>query len=136
VSERAADADRSLLRRAARAVAVQAAAAVAVVVLVVLSHTPPGGHVDVGVASGPAAVPVSVADDGVGLDAGQAEQLVRRFARGTTREPGRRLGLGLALVDEIAAAHGGTLVVDGERGRGARVTLRLPRRSGDGIEPL
>jgi signal transduction histidine kinase len=101
-----------------------------------LSHTPSGGHVDVGLARDAEVVSVRVRDDGVGLDPGQAEQLVQRFARGTTREPGRRLGIGLALVDEIAAAHGGTLVLDGEPGRGACVELRLPRRSADGAEPL
>jgi signal transduction histidine kinase len=35
-------------------------------------------------------------------------------------------GLGLAIVAEIVAAHGGTIVVDERAGGGTRVTVTLP----------
>ena len=70
---------------------------------------------------------LSVADQGDGLDPAEAHRLLERFSRGTSGDAGRRFGLGLALVDEVARAHGGSLLVDGEPGRGATFTLRLPR---------
>jgi signal transduction histidine kinase len=69
---------------------------------------------------------VAVADDGEGIDPHQARDLARRFARGTARDGGRRFGLGLALVDEVARVHGGRLDVDGAPGHGATFTLHLP----------
>lgn len=102
-----------------------------------IAHTPSGGHVRVAVGpiNGPGAVGgwlgVAVIDDGEGLDPQQTHRLVERFSRGTSVGAGRRFGLGLALVDEVARAHGGVLEVDGEPGRGATFTLRLPPASAD-----
>ena len=92
-----------------------------------LSHTPPGGNVCVEVTSGGSGAVVLVADDGEGLDPATASTLVQRFARGAAGPGGgRRFGLGLALVDEVARAHGGGLVIDGQPGQGARFSLQLP----------
>jgi signal transduction histidine kinase len=94
-----------------------------------IAHTAPGGHVVVGVHRDAGSVLVAVVDDGEGLDPKEAGRLVARFARGTSGEPGRRFGLGLALVDEVARAHHGTLLIDGVPGAGAAFTLKLPSAS-------
>ena len=39
----------------------------------------------------------------------------------------RHLGLGLYIVDQIVAAHGGTVAVDSAPGNGTTFTVRLPR---------
>jgi signal transduction histidine kinase len=91
-----------------------------------LAHTPPGGRIVVEVGRRPDQVTVCVRDNGHGLDPAQAQRLVEPFARGTSSGQGRRFGLGLALVAEVARAHGGRLEVDGEPGRGAAFTLVLP----------
>ncbi len=95
-----------------------------------LAHTRAGGHVAVTVATDGTSgeeVTLTVSDDGEGLDPAEAQELGRRFSRGTARDSGRRFGLGLALVDEVARAHGGRLQVAGARGEGASFSLRLPR---------
>lgn len=92
-----------------------------------LAHTSPRGHVRLEVRVEGAWVLVAVVDDGEGLDPARAQDLVRRFSRGTVSDSERRFGLGLALVDEIARAHGGQLHIDGAPGRGASFVLRLPR---------
>jgi signal transduction histidine kinase len=72
---------------------------------------------------------IDVADDGPGLDPDLVPTLFERFA--TSPADGRagahrRYGLGLALVSEIAARHGGTVsLVDNSR-PGATFRLRLP----------
>jgi two-component system OmpR family sensor kinase len=94
-------------------------------------HTPPGTSTTVELgrddgADPPAAVLV-VADDGPGLRPDQVDRAFERFHRGDpsrSRDTGGA-GLGLAIVDAIATAHGGTVEVDGE-GPGARFTVRLP----------
>ncbi|MGY2876679.1 two-component system, OmpR family, sensor kinase [Marmoricola sp. URHA0025 HA25] len=71
---------------------------------------------------------VVVADDGPGIDEDVLPRVFQRFA--SAREPGsgrRHYGLGLALVADVASAHGGK-VEAGERdgGPGAVLTLTLP----------
>lgn len=109
----------------------------AVVALVdnALHHVAPGGSVRLAVERTGDRVLLRVVDDGDGLDPATAVQLGGRFHRGTPTGPEsgpatgpapRRLGLGLALVDEVVQAHGGRLHLDGRPGSGATVTLDLP----------
>jgi signal transduction histidine kinase len=92
-----------------------------------VAHSEPGGRVTVRVDVRRDQVAVSVQDDGLGIDLNQAEQLFSRFRRGTSEGEGMRFGLGLALVDEVARAHGGTVEVENQPGSGAAFTLLLPR---------
>ncbi|MBW0118469.1 sensor histidine kinase [Pseudonocardia abyssalis] len=91
-----------------------------------IGHTPEGGHVRITVTGSAGSVALTVADDGIGIDPGRAEEL---FARSRHDDHGttRRFGLGLALVRETARNHHGTVTADGAPGRGARFTLSLPR---------
>ncbi|GAB3589625.1 HAMP domain-containing sensor histidine kinase [Angustibacter peucedani] len=90
-----------------------------------------GGSVVVDVrADGPSHVRVLVTDDGDGLDVEQARHLVQRFARGRRADASSGYGLGLALVTEVARAHGGRLDVDGRPAEGATFALVLPRDDG------
>ncbi|SBT54244.1 sensor histidine kinase [Micromonospora narathiwatensis] len=90
-----------------------------------VGHVPDGGHVTVTVAGRNGRVVAEVADDGVGLDPAETDRLFERFAHGTAGT-GRRFGLGLALVQHVTRAHGGTVEVAGAPGRGATFTLLLP----------
>lgn len=49
-----------------------------------------------------------------------------RIARRRTWAPDLDAGLGLAIVAEIARAHGGSIEVGGTRGGGAKFSLHLP----------
>jgi signal transduction histidine kinase len=93
-----------------------------------LAHVDAGGTVTVSARRANGQVSLAVIDDGEGLDPAQAAQLLDRFARGPqhTDRPGRRFGLGLALVRDVVNAHGGQLHIDGSPGHGARFTMVLP----------
>ncbi|WP_226341055.1 sensor histidine kinase [Gemmobacter serpentinus] len=68
---------------------------------------------------------LEVEDNGPGLPAPARANVVTRFARGNDSTPG--MGLGLPVVEEIAALFGGGLVLDaGAGGRGLRAGIRLP----------
>jgi signal transduction histidine kinase len=73
-------------------------------------------------------VVIEIADDGEGVPEGALAHIFDRFARADparTRAKGG-VGLGLAIVDAIAKAHGGRCTVKNAR-TGATFALRLPR---------
>jgi len=72
---------------------------------------------------------LTVADAGVGIPAEHLDRIFRRFAR-VDHERTRRngTGLGLAIVKAIVDAHGGSVQVTSEVGRGTVFEVRLPLR--------
>jgi signal transduction histidine kinase len=74
-------------------------------------------------------VAVRVADNGCGMDDDERARCLDPFF--TTKDPGEGTGLGLAVAHNIATAHGGSLAIDSERGKGTTVTFTFPAaRSG------
>lgn len=96
-----------------------------------VAHAGPDAHIRVVVESSPSDVRVTVADDGPGMTAEDAEHVFERFYRGDHsrhREvPGAGNGLGLSIVAALVDAHGGRVGVDTAPGEGARFWFILPR---------
>jgi len=91
-----------------------------------LQYTPSGSVVRVSVDGSVAdRVVVVVEDDGPGIPRAEWEQVFDKFRRGDGRSSGGGLGLGLYLVRALAAAHGGSAVVDAAESGGCRVTVEL-----------
>ncbi len=91
-------------------------------------HNPAGVRVTVatGVVDGQAEL--TVADDGRGIPAESLGQIFERFRR-VAPESSRHAegaGLGLAIVKQAVEAHGGTIAVASEVGRGTTFRVRLP----------
>ena len=84
--------------------------------------TPDGGRVDVALEQENGAVSVAVQDSGPGIPKDEIDRIFRPF---WTRD-GLGTGLGLAIARELAAAHGGRIVLDTEPGRGTCFKLVLP----------
>lgn len=94
--------------------------------------TRPGGHVRLSMAVHPSSVTITVADDGEGMTPEQLEHVFELFRQG--RHEGaadaRGLGIGLAVVRELAEAHGGSVVARSRgRGRGSEFVVSLPLRA-------
>jgi signal transduction histidine kinase len=69
-----------------------------------------------------------VEDQGIGIAMGERKKIFRRFYQvdqRLARETGG-CGLGLSIVDYIVRAHGGTVNVESEVGRGSRFSVTLP----------
>jgi two-component system sensor histidine kinase PhoQ len=68
---------------------------------------------------------ITVADDGAGIEAGEARQLLERGARADETVPGQ--GIGLAVVRETVELYGGTLAVGASALGGAELRVTLGR---------
>lgn len=86
-----------------------------------------GGVLQVTTAAGPAAVTLSIVDDGEGVP---AEVLTRVFDPFVTTKPDG-VGLGLVNARDVVEQHGGTISLAPEAPRGTRVTITLPLTSGE-----
>lgn len=85
------------------------------------------GHIAVALSEKSGEIRLSVSDDGVGIAAENLGKVWQRFwqADASRGEDGGS-GLGLAMVQEIAAFHGGTATVESEPGKGSVFTVTLP----------
>ena len=101
----------------------------------VREHTPPGTPVAVRLAPVRGGAVLEVADAGPGMSEQDAAQAFDRFHRGADRAggadggPAGGSGLGLSIVQAIAAAHGGQAVLESWPGQGTRVRIFLPTAS-------
>jgi signal transduction histidine kinase len=69
---------------------------------------------------------VSVADQGVGVPAGDLPHVFERFHRGTNVGRIAGSGIGLAGSKGIVEQHGGTVDIESAEGIGTTITLQLP----------
>jgi signal transduction histidine kinase len=94
-----------------------------------IKFTPRGGDVRVEVRPSPdGGATIEVADNGVGIDAGELPRIFDRFFRGSraSEARGSGSGLGLAIVRSIVEMHSGTVVVESRLGGGSTFTVTLP----------
>ena len=101
-----------------------------------LKYTAEGGKVKLFLHSSDHEVRFGVADTGMGISKEDLPKIFRRFYRTDEARTGpygdgeRSLGLGLAIVKSIVEAHGGTIGVESELGKGTRFTITMPAVDG------
>ncbi len=94
----------------------------------------PEGTITVTTRAEGAEVVVEVSDTGCGMDEVTRRRIFEPFF--TTKGAGEGTGLGLSVVREIVAEHGGRIEVASERGQGSRFTIRLPALRRETSPPL
>jgi signal transduction histidine kinase len=100
-------------------------------------YSPDGGAVELDIVhaaagadspldSGAAALGIRISDHGMGMTPEQLARVFERFYRADTSGKIPGTGLGMSIVQEIVALHGGKVGVTSAAGRGTTVTIWLP----------
>ncbi len=92
-----------------------------------VKYTPEHGRISVCVQEDRGSVKLSVSDTGIGIAPEHQERIFERFYR-VDKARSRRMGgngLGLAIAREIVEAHGGSIAVESEPGKGTTFHIRL-----------
>ena len=96
-----------------------------------VKYTPEHGRISVCVQEDRGRVKLSVSDTGIGIAPEHQERIFERFYR-VDKARSRRMGgngLGLAIAREIVEAHGGSIAVESEPGKGTTFHIRLKARA-------
>ena len=88
------------------------------------------GDVRIRVQSQDGHVLITVEDTGIGIDPAHLPHIMGRFWRADTVQHLPGSGLGLSLVERVAAYHGGLFRVDSHPGMGTSAVLSLPKSEG------
>jgi signal transduction histidine kinase len=92
-----------------------------------LRYTPPGSQVRVRLVAEPPQALIAVEDSGPGIAAQDRVRVFQRFERGPHSDGISGCGLGLAIVERVAAAHHGSVTLDASPALGgARFCIRIP----------
>jgi signal transduction histidine kinase len=93
-----------------------------------VKYSPPDTGVKVEWMRAGTRVAIRVRDQGLGIPAGERHAIFEKFVRGSAAASlnVRGTGVGLAMVRQIVAAHGGEIRLESELGRGSSFTILLP----------
>lgn len=93
-----------------------------------IKYSPQGGTIEVNLRTSESDVYVSVRDSGIGIPADSLPRLFTPFYRATNAQSSKisGMGIGLAVVRDVVALHGGDVSVESEVGEGSTFTIHMP----------
>jgi len=89
----------------------------------------PGGRVTVSSQSDRESVTVSVSDTGIGISKEDLPHVFERFYKADRARSKGGSGLGLAIAKHTVQAHGGSIWVQSEEGKGSNFSFSLPLKA-------
>lgn len=98
-----------------------------------IKFTPSGGRVEVRAERQGDEFILGVSDTGMGISEKNLQHVFDRFwqADGSAKRKFQGMGIGLALVKELAQIQGGTVEVKSQEGKGTTFTVRLPYQAAE-----
>lgn len=91
-----------------------------------IAGTPEGGHIQISVPKLSTGTKITIADTGKGMSPAELEMALGGKTSGEQGASEKRQGLGIPLARQLVEAHGGTLELSSEPGKGTTATIRLP----------
>jgi two-component system phosphate regulon sensor histidine kinase PhoR len=92
------------------------------------SHS--GGRITITTRTLEGAVIVDIADTGLGIPREDLPRVFERFYKGDKARAGEGTGMGLAIAKHVVEAHGGSIWVRSEEGKGSTFSFSLPFQAG------
>lgn len=103
--------------------------ALSAVIANAVAYSPDGGTVEIQVRRTDGQAEITVRDSGLGIQPDERFEIFRPFVRGSAAAVNPNgWGLGLFVVAQVVAQHGGEIEVESAPGVGSAFTLRLPIR--------
>ena len=90
-----------------------------------VNHTTAADSIQIAISTDGWTVTITVTDSGSGIPRAHLPHVFERFF-GTNSGSRRGIGLGLAIVQSVAEAHGGQATITSQEGVGTAVSLTLP----------
>jgi two-component system phosphate regulon sensor histidine kinase PhoR len=92
--------------------------------------TRPGGKITITIRTLEGSIVVHIADTGIGISKEELPRVFERFYKGDKAWAGEGTGMGLAIAKHIVEAHGGSISVESEEGKGSTFSFSLPLQAG------
>jgi len=93
-----------------------------------IKFTPAGGRITITSRALEGSVVVHIADTGIGIPREDLPRVFERFYKGDKARAGEGTGMGLAIAKHVVEAHGGTIWVRSEEGKGSTFAFSLPSK--------
>jgi two-component system phosphate regulon sensor histidine kinase PhoR len=91
-----------------------------------IKFTPAGGRITITTRVLEGSVAVDIADTGIGIPKQDLARVFERFYKGDKARAGEGTGMGLAIAKHVVEAHGGSIWVRSEEGKGSTFSFSLP----------
>lgn len=91
-----------------------------------IKFTRPGGSITVTTKTLEGSIVVDIADTGIGILKEDLPHVFERFYKGDKARAGEGTGMGLAIAKHVVEAHGGSIWVRSEEGKGSTFSFSLP----------
>jgi len=83
-----------------------------------IEHMDTKGEIKIILEETPLSVSISISDNGEGIEKSELKKIFKRFYKGKNSVNPKSIGIGLSLSKKIIEAHGGSITVDSELGKG------------------
>jgi len=90
-----------------------------------IKFTDPGGKITIATQVRSDSVIVDISDTGIGISKSDLPHVFERFYKGDRARSGGGTGMGLAIAKHVVEAHGGSIWVQSEEGRGSTFSFSL-----------
>jgi two-component system phosphate regulon sensor histidine kinase PhoR len=95
-----------------------------------IKFTPAEGRITITVRALEDSLVVDIADTGIGISKEDLPRVFERFYKGDKARAGEGTGMGLAIAKHVIEAHGGSIWVQSEEGKGSTFSFSLPFQAG------